>query len=394
MSGGGIPKDGEESLPDSLAAKERADRLAARPLWRELDLDALAVNLKEAERRAGPGRTLIASIKANAYGHGAVAVARKLDALGVKMLATGSFDDAVAIRRAGIGTRIEMFAGALPQAMAAFLAHDLTPTVHSRALAEAVSAAASKPTPVHIKVDGGLGRIGVPFEEAEAFVDWAAALPNLEIEAIYSHIPFASADGKAWAEPRVRRFEALIDRLAARGHRPPLTEVIASSGLQVHVSSKCTAVCPGHMLYGVATGAAGYADEAGLAPVLTAIRARLIHTLHFAEAAQVGSGGGVMLPAGGRIGVVPFGMHDGYRPAVAGERLEMLFRGRRVPVLGVSMEHTTVDLTSFDAPETGETVTVLGVDGGERIGLREIAQRIGQGQTATLLNFSDRLQDG
>lgn len=380
-----------ENADGALNARRR---LAARPAWRELDLRALDTNLAEARRRAGPHTRLIASIKADAYGHGAVAVARRLSELGVEMLATGSFADAVAVREAGIKTRIEMFAGALPDAMADYLAYDLTPTLHSMALAHAASRAARCPTHVHIKADCGLGRIGVPYDDAPAFVDAVARLPNLMIEAIYTHLPFASAQGRDWATARIARFEDLLERLARAGHRPAITETIASAGLQLRVSSHANTVCPGHLLYGVTTGPAGFADDSGLEPVLRAVRAKLIHTLRFDQPVQIGSSGVLHKPAGTIVGTIPIGLADGLRQPAPGQTLSALLRARAVPVMGVSMEHTTLDLSGVDSPAIGEVVTLLGSDGDAHISLRDLADAQGTSQTTVLMNFAGRLPDG
>src|SRR5262249_42600380 len=163
---------------------QRIDRIAVtttstplRPLWMELDLDAFAHNLAVVRRLAGP-RRLIASVKANAYGHGAVAIARELARQGVETLWTGSIDEALAIRDAGIRARILLFGGYLPKDIPDLIGHGFTPTICDRAGAEAVSAAASDPTPVYIKVDSGLGRLGVPLADAAELISGIAALPN------------------------------------------------------------------------------------------------------------------------------------------------------------------------------------------------------------------------
>jgi len=143
-----------------------AAMMPTRPTWAEVDLTAVTENYRELLRRLGDGVKVIASIKANAYGHGAVEVARTLAAERVDWLATGSFEEAVAVREARIETPILLFAGALPEAMPEVLRHGFVPTVHDLASAHAVSAAARRQTLVWIKVDAGLGRLGVPVEEA------------------------------------------------------------------------------------------------------------------------------------------------------------------------------------------------------------------------------------
>ncbi len=144
--------------------------IATHPAWMELDLGALAANYRELERRAGPDVKIIASLKANAYGHGAVETAKVLFGLGVFALSTGSFRDAVAIREAGVTTPILMFGGNLPEGVGQYLEHDLIPTVYNMETARAVSEAANTPAAVYIKVDAGMGRLGIELDAAEDFI--------------------------------------------------------------------------------------------------------------------------------------------------------------------------------------------------------------------------------
>jgi alanine racemase len=155
-----------------------------RPVWAEVDLGAVAANYRELRRRLRPGVKLIAAIKANAYGHGAIEVARTLAAEGADWLATGSFDEAVAVREARVETPMLLFAGSLPDGMADALAAGFVPTVYDHDSARAVSAAARGSASVWIKVDAGLGRLGVPLEEAEAFARSVAELPNVLVEGL------------------------------------------------------------------------------------------------------------------------------------------------------------------------------------------------------------------
>src|SRR5262245_58734160 len=217
------------------------DSMPLRPLWAEFDFNALAHNLAVVRRMAGE-RRLIASIKANAYGHGAVAIARELARSGVETLWTGSIDEAMAIRAAGIETRILLFGGYLPKDIPVLLAHGLTPTICDRAGAEAVSAAASSPAPVYVKVDAGLGRLGVPLPDAADLIPSIAALPNLVIEGIYTHLPFGTAAGRDWGRKQYASFVALLTQLAGRGITPPVTQVWASSGLLAGMPDSCNSV--------------------------------------------------------------------------------------------------------------------------------------------------------
>ena len=161
----------------------------------DVDLDALVDNLDEVRRRIGPDVKVIASLKANAYGHGAVPVARRLCEHGVEMLSTGSFRDAVAMREAGIEAPILMFGTTLPSAIPEFVRHDLTPTVHNTEMADAVAECGDRPVSVFIKVDCGFGRLGVPLRNAKNFVLKLASRPRVNIAGLYTHLPFFDQEG-------------------------------------------------------------------------------------------------------------------------------------------------------------------------------------------------------
>src|SRR5262245_43146048 len=225
-------------------------RTPERPLWAEIDQAALAHNLAYVRRLAGK-RRLIASVKANAYGHGSVDFARLLEAQGVDTLWTGGIGEAIAIREAGVKARILLFAGYLPSDIPALLEGGFVPTIYDRDGATAVTRAARASTPIYIKVDSGLGRLGIPLPEAEAFIHETAARPNIVIEGIYSHLPFGDTAGRKWALAHYREFTALLGRLASRGIRPPMTQIWASSGLLAKMPDVCNAVCVGHLLYGL-----------------------------------------------------------------------------------------------------------------------------------------------
>lgn len=183
------------------------DREPLRPLWMELDFEALAHNLGVVRRLAGR-RRLIASVKANAYGHGAVAIARELTRLGVDTLWTGSIDEALAIGAAGVDARILLFGGYLPKEIPVLISHGFTPTICDRAGAEAVSIAASGPTPVYVKVDSGLGRLGVPLADAAELILGIAACPTSPSRASIRTCPSArlpAATGRTSGPPPSRR---------------------------------------------------------------------------------------------------------------------------------------------------------------------------------------------
>ena len=367
------------------------DRLAAHPTWMEVDRGALGFNLAEIRRRSAPGVKVIASVKANAYGHGIVPVARVLESCGADMLATGSFAEAQAMRGAGIATPILMLAGALPEAMADLLALDAIPTVYDMAAAQAVSAPATAPATVFVKVDGGLGRLGVPLDAAAGFVAAVANLPRVVVGGLYTHDSFKDAAGMAYSRARLALFARLVDRLAAEGHAIPVTQALASSALMQGWTDGCTAVCPGHVLYGMPSVTPALAPIAPFRPVLKAVTSRVIQVADHAGGPAIGSGGYHLARRSRRTAVMPCGLNDGYRPARAGQTAEVLHRGRRLTVIGVSLEHLTVDVPDDVDIRLGDPVTVAGGDGPRRIDPAEIGAWQGASALEVMLSLSGRM---
>ncbi len=364
---------------------------AVRPAAAGVDLDALARNYREVARRVGPDIKVIASVKADAYGHGAVACAERLVAEGAFALATGDLDEAIAMREAGIEVPILMFAGTLPAGIGELLRHGLIPTVYNMEGVDAAARATEKDAPVYIKVDCGLGRLGIDFDEALEFVRWVTGFPGVRVEGIYTHLPFADAAGRQWSAANLTGFDALLSKLDEAGIYIPVTQAMASSAVLAGLRDSSNAVCVGHLLYGLSPMAPGEADLDGFSPVLASVRARLIHVAHHPAGRDLVIGGRYGIANAVVTGVVPMGMHHGMRGPAPGQVSEVLFRGRRAPVLSVSLEHTTIDLTAVEAPRVGEMVTAIGPDGGERITIEEMGERQARAPLEVAMTFSRRL---
>ena len=307
---------------------------AVRPNVAEFDLAAIRHNMRALRAISGPDVKYIAALKANAYGHGAAAVARTLaDDGDTFALATGSFEDARAIRNAGVDLPIMMFGGALPEGFPLFLEHDLMPTVYDLDGARAASdaaAAAGKAATVYIKVDAGLGRLGVPLPDALEYIRAVQRLPSLRVEGVYTHLSFYDEVEREWARGRMREFDRLLEGLEAAGIEIPVTQGLASSCMIAGLTSRGNAVCPGHLLYGVPSTTQSVADASAFRPMLRSIRSRIIH----AGPPKAGMRGLPERDTPSRIGVIPLGLADGYRPAAAGRTPCALVDGARVPIRG------------------------------------------------------------
>lgn len=349
----------------------------ARPLWGEIDLGAITHNVALLREKAGRPVKILAPVKANAYGHGVEAVSLHLQSLGVEGLATANFADAVAARRAGVTIPILMYGSQLPSGHQLLLDNRLTPSVYSREGLQALAAIAvqrSGPVAVHVKVDAGLGRIGVRLDEAADFVRQVLAVPKLFLEGIYTHIPFSDGAGAAWSERRMKAFGELVRGIEAEhGIRIPYAQGAASSVLSKSFDDPLNTIAPGHLTFGLSPINGLRSETLGFHKALRALKAKLIHIgKRKAGDDLIGTGPGG-LAADGTVGVILFGMDNGYRPAAPGQTAHVLCHGQRCAVLAVSAEYTVIDLAGVAQARLGDAVTVIGEDGGREIAVEDVA---------------------
>ena len=353
----------------------------ARPIWAEVDLDAITHNVALIRERAGRPIKLLVPVKANAYGHGAAVVGKHLESLGVDGVATANVDDAIAVRRAGATLRILLYGAQLPSGNGFVLEHDLTPTVYSVDGLWSVgglAAAAGRIVNVHIKVDAGMGRLGVRLEDAVAFAREVMNAPNVRLEGIYTHIPFSDEAGEAWSRRRLAAFTDVV-RSIEREHGMTIdfVQAAASSVFAQGLPDSLNTVSAGHVTYGLHPITGARAEDAGYRKALTAVRGALIHIgRRFAGDDLPGTGpSGVATDA--TVGVILFGIDNGYRDGPTGSAAYMLCRGRRCPVLSVSAEYTIIDVSAVPDVSIGDVVTVIGRDGDEEIAVETVAQQLG-----------------
>ncbi len=354
---------------------------AARPVWAEIDLDAITHNIALIRSRTRPGVRLLVPVKANAYGHGVVEVGRHLERLGVDGLATANVDDALALRQAGVILPIVIYGAQLPGGNAFLIANGLTPSIYDAAGLEAVAAVAATTgsvVDVHLKVDAGMGRLGVRIDEAVEFARRIVSTPGVRLEGMYTHIPFSDAAGEAWSRRRLDAFIATVRQVEAEhGITIEFTQAAASSVMSRDLPDVLNTVSPGHLTFGLHPITGARSEHEGFRKALRAVRAQLIHIgdrRRGDDLMGAGDGGAV---ADSRVGVILLGMDNGYRPAPAGSSAVMLCHGVRCPVLGVSAEYTVIDVTAIEGAAVGDVVTVLGADGGDEIAVEDVAAQLG-----------------
>lgn len=361
-------------MPATASAK---DYRLARPIWGEVNLRAITKNLLELRRVVGRPVKVIASVKADAYGLGVIPVGRHLEKIGVNALATANFDDAVALRESGVEIPIIMFASNLPGGVGALLQYKLTPTLCDLETARLVSEGATRTVNVHVKVDAGLGRLGVKLRDARDFIRSIVQLPRIRLEGVYTHIPFGDEAGEIWARRRLTAFIELVKQIqSVDGLQPDYAQACASSAIACGFPDALNTVAPGQLLYGIRPVQRQQLQDWKFTPALTSIKARLFHIAQHGIADDLAPRGQYTLPRATRTGVILFGVDNGFRtPAPPGAYL--LCRGKRCAVVAVSAEYTVIDLTGADGARVGDEVTIIGRDCDEYIGLEGVAEYLG-----------------
>ena len=341
---------------------------AARNAWIEVDLDALDHNARAL--RAALGDTqIIGVVKANAYGHGAALVAPALEAAGVERFAVATVAEGAALRAAGVTRPVLVLGHAFPADAPAAVANRLALTVTDERLADALAGAAlaagGEPAPVHVKVDSGMHRFGLPPREAAALAARVRERKGLRLEAIWTHMANADeADDGFSAEQGAVFAEAL-----ALAGPAPLRHAANTATALRRPQLRYEAARIGLGLYGALPA---NTPDPGLRPVLT-LKARLARVLDLAPGEGVSYGLTWRAARPSRAALVPVGYADGWKRAL-GNRGHALVGGRRVPIVGrVCMDQFLVDVTDVPAAVAGDEAVLIGARGGESIAAGEVA---------------------
>jgi len=342
--------------------------------WVEVDLDRFAANLRAIRALIGTGRDIFLVVKADAYGHGAVEMAAAAAAEKVSLLGVATLHEGIQLRQAGSTLPIVVLSPLLPGEIPDAVEHGLDPTVCDLAFARALSdaaRAADRPQRIHVEIDTGMGRIGVREDDAEAFLADVTALPSLRLASVFTHFPDADSEDLAFSHDQVKRFRALLDRLAARGLKPPRVHVANSAGT-VHLAEawfdwvRVGLIAYGHQPPGAPTPLA-------LQPVMS-FKSRLVQVRDLPEGTPISYARTFITQRATRTGVVAVGYGHGYSWLLS-NRGHMLVRGVRVPILGrVTMDLTMVDVTDVPEVAVGDEVVLFGEQGEASLPLEEVAR--------------------
>ena len=347
--------------------------------WAEVDLGALCGNLRTFRERAGGRARVMAVVKADAYGHGAVPVSRALVGAGVDMLGVATVGEAMELRHAGLRCPIMMLSCILPAEARAAVQLGLILTVADISLARALDEEAGKAgakAKVHLKVDTGMGRIGVAAPAAAALVRELLGYQNLELDGIFTHLATADEEDTGFAVEQLALFMKLLALLERDGIRIPVCHAAGSAAVIRFDESRFNLVRPGLGIYGL-YGSAAVPRLPGLRPVL-ALHSRIAFLKSVPAGTPVSYGRRYITAAPATLATIGIGYGDGL-PRSLTNKLEVLVRGQRCRQVGtICMDQCVVDVTGV--PEelaAGEPVTIIGRQGDEEVSAEEFAGRSG-----------------
>jgi len=380
------PEQAEQLLDRQTQAWQRVIVMRPdRPTWLEIDFEAIAHNTRLLKERVGQSVQVLVSLKADAYGHGALRVARTALQNGASWLGVATVSEAQPLRTAGISAPILIFGYIAPWQARDAVQLDLRATVYALDAAESLARAArdlGREIRVHVKVDTGMARLGLRSEDSGgivAFVERLRALPGLIVEGLFTH--FATADsaeetfGRSYARRQLDRFEAVLAALDARGLRPPIVHAANSAALVTLPDAWYDMVRPGITVYGLAPSPD--------VPLPDGFRPALAFKTQVAQVKAIPPGEGISYGATyitqepTLVAVLPVGYADGFRRAPANWG-EVLVRGQRAPLLGrVCMDQCMVDVTHIPGVRAGDEVVLIGRQGEDELTAEAVAERLG-----------------
>ena len=361
-----------------------------RPTRIDVDLDAISHNLRAIAGHVGV--PVMGIVKANAYGHGLVPVARHLETLGINQLGVAFVEEGIALRQAGIRVPILVLGGIFGPQVAQFLEHDLEITVSSLDKLRQVEAAAQavgRKAVMHLKVDTGMERIGVHSESAGPLIEAAVASPWCTIKGVYSHLACSDDPQSAMTRVQLERFLEACAHFERIGAPMPIRHLANSGGVLHFPEAWLDMVRPGIILYGVSPG-----DEARppfqLRPALSLL-SQVVYFKVVKAGRSVSYGATWTAPHDTRVVTVPIGYGDGYSRGLS-SRGEVLIRGQRHPIVGrVCMDQFMVDLGPQGSAWNEDDVVLIGHQGGDAIRCEDVARWAGMIPYEILVGLNERI---
>ncbi|KKM08639.1 alanine racemase [Clostridiales bacterium PH28_bin88] len=350
------------------------------PVWAEIDLGAIAHNVREIRRVTRSSAKLMAVVKANGYGHGAIKVARTALANGADRLAVARVGEALVLRRNGLGVPIMVLGYTPPEQAEDAIRAAIAQTVYTYQQAEYISRVAARVgrrATVHVKVDTGMGRIGVlPGPEAVRTLFQIARLSHLELEGVFTHFAVADEVDKEFTHRQFDRFLNFAAELERQGLHIPIKHAANSAGIIDLPETHLDMVRPGIILYGLYPSGEVRRDVVTIKPAMT-WKCRVAFVKQLDRGDSVSYGRTFIVKQRALVATLPVGYADGYSRLLS-NRGEVLVGGRRAPVIGrVCMDQTMIDITHIPQVGMGDEVVLLGRQGDQEVPAEEMAEKIG-----------------
>lgn len=345
--------------------------------WAEIDLEAIEANIREFQNFSGPQVEIIAVVKANAYGHGAVPVARTVLQAGATRLAVARLAEGIELRQAGLAAPILVMGYTPPDGAALIAEHDLTPCPVSAEFVQTLSARAQalgRVIPIHLKVDSGLSRFGLLPQEIVPFAQSLAGLPGVRLEGLFTHFATADELDESYARAQLAIFQEVLGALQAAGIRIPLVHT-ANTGITMrYPEAHFNAIRPGIGIYGLPPSQE-YPPAFELHPAL-ALKSRISRVRRLPAGTAISYGRTYITPEEMPVGLASIGYGDGLHRLLS-NRGAVLVHGKRAPILGrVAMDNIILDLRGIPEVQMNDEVVIIGAQGQECITADEVARQV------------------
>jgi alanine racemase len=384
-----------------VATAEILSRAATRPTWADVSLSTLRQNFRTVQKHVGAAVTVCAVVKADAYGHGAIECSRALQGEGAKWLGVTSLDEAIPLRDAGIQSNILLMTGFWRGEEAEIIRLQLTPTVWElwqiESLDNAAAALGVNRHPVHLKVDTGMGRLGVSVEQLPAVLRALSAAKHLRLEGLSTHLASSEIMDAPSVAEQEKNFEAARNMVREAAFEPSFVHMANTGAVISRRETWNTMVRPGVALYGyyLPFQRAGREVSGGtlrlpVKPILT-WKTRILSLRNFAANQALGYGGTYVTKAPAHVAVLPVGYADGYNRQLS-NRGRVIVRDHYAPIVGrISMDLTLADVTGIPGVSVGDEVILLGSTDGLSVDALEHAELANSTPYEILCNISKRV---
>ncbi len=349
----------------------------SRPVWAEINLDNIVHNIKMVKENVSRETSVMAVVKADAYGHGVIQVARKALKAGADRLAVAIPEEGIELRKAGFEIPIQVFGEILEDQWPLLVDYNLIATVCKLETIKGldkISKKREKITKVHVKIDTGMGRIGVFPEEAVDFIKKAKKFSNIEVEGIITHHAKADEEDKEYTYNQWNKFQKIIDELEKEGIDIPIKQAANSATIIDLPKMALDVVRPGIMMYGMPPS--HEVKDFPLKPVLS-WKTKIVYLKELPKGHGISYGATYVTDKKRKIATLPLGYADGYH-RVLSNKAEVLINGERAPIRGrICMDQFMVDVTNIDDVEIGDEVVLIGKQGNDEITATELADLAG-----------------